>query len=161
MEAHSDRTSPHTDLEVDASVAAVVIPVCHRLGLRHQLKGEHLFAVMFDMVSLDANGANEAELTAYGLALLDLARTLKSQHTTDDKTLERMRFDADIADSHLDGILKIEGESATGLDALAALKEKAAALNVASARRDRQKARQIRSGRAVSHKQLGLSGGAA
>ena len=151
-----DRTNP-IDLDLDAACAAVVKPVCERVGLsRHWLKGQHLHAVMLDMVALDANGANEAELMAYGLALIDLAKTLKSQTPLDDKTLERMVVDADHADNHLWSVIKIEGETATGLEALAAAREKAAALNVAAARRDRLKARRIRTGRAISRTQCGL-----
>ena len=157
----ADTRTNFTDLDLDASVLAVVGPVCERLGMRHYVKGVHLHAVMLDMVALDANGANEAELTAYGLALLEFARTLKSAHTTDAHTLARMQLDADIDDDHKRGVLHIEGKSAMALEAWAKALEKSAALNVAQARQARREAREIRVSRATAHQRLGITGGAA
>src|ERR1041384_4760184 len=107
-DAVSTRTDSN-DLDLDAAALGVIGPVCERLGLLTYLKTKHLHAVMLDMVSLHANGANEPELLAFGLALIDLARTLTS-HPVDEKTLERQRFEADLADDHLNGIMRIEGE---------------------------------------------------
>ena len=152
------RTEPH-DLDLDASVLAVVGPVCDRLGLRHYLKGQHLHTVMLDMVSLDANGATEAERVAFGLALLDLARTLKVAHS-DQRTVERMQLDADCADDHLRGIIKIEGESPVTLDAYASALEKSAQANIVAARDARRRARQIRTTRTVARERLNIGGAA-
>lgn len=157
MQAHTDpptRTNA-IELDLDASVAAVVTPVCDRLGIRHWLKGQHLHSVMLDMVALDANGANEAELTAYGLALVDLARTLTTR-PHDEKVLARLQLDADLADDHLRGIIAIDGESPTALDAYASALERSASLNLASARLARRKARRIRSTRSDARVRVGL-----
>ena len=158
-DAPGTRTDTH-DMDVDATVSAIIVDMCDRLGLRSYEKGRHLAAVMRDMIDLAARGAGEADLNAFGLSLLSLARTLKSQDTTDDKTLARLQLDADIADDHLRGVIAIDGESPSMLDAYASALEKTASLNVAKARRMRRRARQIRSGRTVARQQMGLGGAA-
>src|SRR5688572_19257967 len=123
----STRTNPN-EMNLSDAVAAVVGPVCERLGVRSYLRGHHLHAVMLDMVALDANGARESELVAYGLALLDFAKTLKPGAHLDDKTLARLQLDADLADDHLRGVLSIEGENPVMLEQYASALEKSATL---------------------------------
>lgn len=147
------RTEPH---DLDASVAAVVLPVCDRLGLRSYLKGQHYYAILLDMANLDAHGANEAELMAYGLALIEWAKTLKSSHPTDERVSARMLLEADTREDKVRGILAIDGESASTLEQHAQDLEAQAFTSIAHARIQRRKARRIRTMRTVARERLGI-----
>jgi hypothetical protein len=156
---HNTSRREPDDLNLSDAARGVVVPTCERLGLTYTyLKSQHLHAVMLDMVALNANGASDAELMAYGLALLDLARTLKSQQPTDPKVSERMLVDADCAEDHLRNVIHIEGESPSTLEAHAAMLERQAHTSIAHARVQRKKARQIRSTRATARARFGLGG---
>ena len=151
------RTESHR-IDLNPIVSGVVSPVCERLGLRQYLKGRNLSAVLNDMTTLRMeHNAKLSELMAYGLAMLDHARTLCSEKPIDRDDARREHLDADTQQDKHRGLMAIDGENPAALEHHAKLLRREAAAAVQLAVEEERRAREIRLNRATARQRIGVA----
>ena len=141
--------------------ANVVIPITDRLQIAHARIVRRLHDCMADVIALKQAGASEAECRMYDDAFAMLNDQLFGGiEKTDDRTAARMELDADCAEDHIEGLLRVEGESPVLLRHHArALRRQSSTSRVRAIVQER-KAETITQTRVVARERLNIGGAA-
>lgn len=159
--AHDTTRITTDELALSDQATAAVMPACVRLDIAHHMRAKHVYNLLVDLVTLHDGGGNESEGRQIALCIHDFVDTLWSgAAATDEAMAARMELEADCREDHAAGMLAIEGESATLLEAHGHALTHQATASLTLARRRFSRARAIRSQRGVARQRLNINGAA-